>query len=75
MPGVDMTEHEFRELFDAVSNWGRWDDGGKRGALNHLTAARIGAAARLVTSGVTVTLSQPLQPRPASTFPRPPTTT
>ena len=60
MPGVDMTEDEFRELFRAVSNWGRWDDDGERGALNHLTAARIGAAARLVTSGVTVTLSQPL---------------
>ena len=29
MPGVDMTAHEFRELFDAVSNWGRWDDDGR----------------------------------------------
>ena len=37
MPGVDMTAQEFRELFDAVSNWGRWDDDGERGALNHLT--------------------------------------
>ena len=26
MPSVDMTEGEFRELFEAVSNWGRWDD-------------------------------------------------
>jgi kynurenine formamidase len=60
MPGVDMTEREFRELFSAVSNWGRWNDDGERGALNHLTAARIAAAARLVDSGVTVTLSQPL---------------
>lgn len=61
MPSVDMTAHEFRELFDAVSNWGRWDDDGERGALNHLTPARTAAAARLVRSGVTITLSQPLR--------------
>jgi kynurenine formamidase len=58
---VDMSEREFRELFAAVSNWGRWDDGGERGALNHLTPARIAAAARLVRSGATVTLSQVLR--------------
>jgi kynurenine formamidase len=55
-----MTAHEFRALFEAVSNWGRWDDGGRRGALNLLTPARIEDAARLVRSGVTVTLSRPL---------------
>jgi kynurenine formamidase len=47
-------------LFDWVSNWGRWDDGGQRGALNLLTAARVQDAARLVRSGVTVTLSRVL---------------
>lgn len=61
MPRVEMTSQEFRELFDAVSNWGRWDDDGERGALNHLTPARIAAAAHLVRSGVTITLSQPLR--------------
>ena len=59
MPSVDMTEGEFRELFKAVSTWGRWD--GDRGALNHLTPARTAAAARLVRSGATVTLSQVLK--------------
>jgi kynurenine formamidase len=58
---MDMTAQEFRELFDTVSNWGRWDDGGRRGALSHLTAVRIAAAARLVRSGMTVTLSRPLR--------------
>jgi kynurenine formamidase len=58
---MDMTAREFRELFDAVTNWGRWDDDGRRGALNHLTPARIAAAARLVSSGRTITLSQPLR--------------
>ena len=55
-----MTAHEFRALFDRVSNWGRWDDGGRRGALNLLTPDRVEAAARLVRSGVTVTLSRAL---------------
>jgi kynurenine formamidase len=71
MPGVDMTAQEFRELFDAVSNWGRWDDGGERGALNHLTPARIAAAARLVRSGTTITLSQPLETEARPDVPEP----
>jgi kynurenine formamidase len=58
MTRVDMTAQEFRELFDAVSNWGRWDN--DRGALNHLTPERIAAAAGLVRSGSTIALGQPL---------------
>ena len=71
MPGVDMTEGQFRELFDAVSNWGRWPDDGGRGALNHLTPARIAAAAGLVETGVTVTLSQPLRTEASIAVPKP----
>ena len=59
MPSVDMTEAEFGELFQTVCTWGRWGDEDERGALNHLTPARTAAAARLVRSGATVTLSQP----------------
>ena len=55
---MDMTAREFRELFDAVSNWGHWEDGG---ALNHLTPDRVVSAARLVRTGVTITLSQPFE--------------
>jgi kynurenine formamidase len=56
--GVDLTAAEFRVLFDAVCTWGRWDGAGdRRGALNYLTPDRVAAAARLVQSGVTVTLS------------------
>jgi kynurenine formamidase len=51
MPGVEMSAHDFRELFRAVSNWDRWNDDGERGAVNHLTPARIAAAARLVRTG------------------------
>ena len=68
---VDMTAREFRELFDAVSNWGRWGEAGDRGALNHLTPDRIVAAAGLVRSGTTITLSQPLQTEARVDVPEP----
>jgi kynurenine formamidase len=61
MSGMDMTELQFRELFNSVSNWGQWHDDGGRGALNHLTPGRVVAATRLVETGVTVTLSQTLR--------------
>ena len=71
MPSVDMTEAEFRELFEAVSNWGRWDATAERGALNNLTPERVAAAARLVRSGVTVTLSLPLNTEARIDIPEP----
>jgi kynurenine formamidase len=66
-----MTANEFRELFDAVSNWGRWDDGRERGALNHLTPERVAAAARLVDTGATITLSLPLVTQARPDVPQP----
>jgi kynurenine formamidase len=66
-----MTAREFRELFDTVSNWGRWDDDGQRGALSHLTPARTAAAATLVRSGVTVALGQPLRTEARIDMPEP----
>jgi kynurenine formamidase len=71
MPRVDMSAQEFRELFDAVSNWGRWADRGERGTLNYLTPARTAAAARLVRSGTTITLSQPLETEARIDVPEP----
>ncbi len=66
-----MTAEEFRELFRAVSNWGRWSDGGRRGALNHLTRDRIAAALRLARTGETVSLSQPLRTEAGIDMPEP----
>jgi kynurenine formamidase len=57
---VDVSSAEFKELFEAVSNWGRWGESDQRGALNYLTADRIRAAAGLVRSGETISLSLPL---------------
>jgi kynurenine formamidase len=55
-----MTADEFQALFDEVRTWGRWGAESHRGALNYITPDRIAAAAGLVRSGVTVTLSLPL---------------
>jgi kynurenine formamidase len=55
-----VSADEFRKLFERVSNWGRWGPDDERGALNCLTPDRVRAAAGLVRSGVTVSLSRPL---------------
>lgn len=57
---VDLDGHEFEQILDEVSTWRRPGVDGDRGALTHLTPARIAAAARLVRTGVTVTLARPL---------------
>ena len=66
-----MSANEFRELVRAVSNWGRWSDGGRRGALNHLTRDRIAAALRLARTGETVSLSHPLRTEAGIDMPEP----
>jgi len=58
--GVDVTATEFATLFDSVRSWGRWGAADELGALNLLTADRVADAARLVQSGVVVSMSLPL---------------
>ncbi|MGB0093222.1 MAG: cyclase family protein [Solirubrobacteraceae bacterium] len=62
---------EFRKLFDALSNWGRWGAEDERGALHYLTPERVAAATRLVRDGISVTLSLPLNTEPAVHNPMP----
>jgi kynurenine formamidase len=66
-----MTRGEFQEVVDEVSTWGRWGGEARRGALNHLTPARITAAARLVRRGIPVTLARPLDTRRSIENPTP----
>jgi kynurenine formamidase len=66
-----LSAGEFRQLFDEVCNWGRWGEHGARGALNYLTAERVAAAAKLVRSGITVTLSRQLNTRQGIDNPEP----
>ena len=71
MNAASMTTGEFDTLFDAVSNWGRWNGRSAWGTLNFLTPGRVVAAARLVRSGVTVGLGLPLdtEQRPDNPIP------
>jgi kynurenine formamidase len=59
-PEVQVSAAEFRELFERVSNWGRWGPDDERGALNYLTPERVAAATDLARDGRTVSLSRPL---------------
>jgi kynurenine formamidase len=57
---VEMSEAEFRDLFQAVRTWGRWGEDDERGALNEISAEHVVAAARLVRTGDTIALGLPL---------------
>jgi kynurenine formamidase len=69
--GNEVSADEFRELFERVSNWGRWGADDERGALNYLTPERVAAAAGLVRSGRTVSVSRPLNTEPEADNPEP----
>ena len=69
--GAKLSADEFRTIFETVSNWGRWGATDERGTLHTVDSERIAAAARLVRSGVTVTLSQPLKTQKRPDCPEP----
>jgi kynurenine formamidase len=62
---------EFGAIFDEVCTWGRWGADDDRGALHNLTPEGIAAAAGLVRTGVTVSLSQPLKTEARVDVPEP----
>jgi kynurenine formamidase len=68
---IGMSADEFRALFDEVRTWGRWGSESSRGALNLITGERVAAAAALVRSGVTVSLSLPLSTQERLDSPEP----
>jgi hypothetical protein len=70
-PRVDVSAAGFALLFQAVKTWGHWGVKDERGALNHLTADRVAAAAQLVRSGAAVSLSLPLNTVVAPDNPQP----
>lgn len=55
-----VSAKEFDQLFLSVCNWGRWGPDDDRGTLNYLTPEHVRAAAALVRSGRTVSLSLPI---------------
>ena len=55
-----LSAAEVKELFEKLSNWGRWGKDDERGALNFITPEKRAAAGRLVQSGETVSMALPL---------------
>ena len=55
-----MSTKEFDELFQQVSNWGRWGADDSRGTLNYISPTHIRSAAALVRSGRSVSLAIPI---------------
>ena len=58
-------------MYESLKNWGRWGEGDQRGTLNHLTAARRAAAARLVRTGESISLAHDLATEPLPEHPHP----
>jgi len=65
------TAVEFDELFQTVSNWGRWGPDDQKGTLNYLTPEHVRSSAALVRSGRTVSLSLPINTVAGPDNPRP----
>ena len=55
-----MPADSFRALYERLRGPAQWGAGDRRGALNHITPARLAAAAAEVRAGQTVTLAAPL---------------
>jgi len=58
------TAEEVRAWIRERRNWGRWGPDDQRGAVNLITSAKRAAAARLVRSGRSVSLSRPFPKEP-----------
>jgi kynurenine formamidase len=61
-----LSADDVDQLFDELSNWGRWGDDDQRGTLNLITPAKRRQAAALVREGISVSLSQDLSTQAAA---------
>lgn len=55
-----MTLEEFEALFESLKNWGKWGPDDEIGTVNYITPEKVKAAASLVKSGRSVSLSIPI---------------
>ena len=60
MGGSNLSSASFHTLYEQLRGQVRWGADDRRGALNHITPARLAAAASEVRIGRTVTLAAPL---------------
>lgn len=59
---TDRAEAQRSNAFEYKRNWGRWGKDDQKGAVNLITPAKRAAAAALVKTGRTVSLSHPFTP-------------
>jgi kynurenine formamidase len=72
MTKTEVTEAEVLEMFESLSNWGRWGADDKLGTLNLITPEVTKAAASLVRHGRTVSLARTISPKYAPDNTNPP---
>jgi kynurenine formamidase len=69
---TEVTEAEVLEMFETLSNWGRWGDDDRLGTLNLITPDVTKAAAAVVRHGRTVSLARTITPKYAPDNTNPP---
>ena len=60
MGDLELSAAEFQALYERLRGHAQWGSDDRRGALNHITAPRLLAAAREVQLGRSVTMASPL---------------
>ena len=65
-PPGQMTETEFRSLYEQLRGQVPWGPDDRRGALNYITPAEVLAAAGEVRLGRTISLATPVEHQPAA---------
>jgi kynurenine formamidase len=60
MSDSEMPDPAFRALYQRLRDQVRWGPGDRRGTLNHITPARLAAAAGEIRAGRTATMAAPL---------------
>jgi kynurenine formamidase len=70
-PPGQMTETEFRSLYEQLRGQVPWGPDDRRGALNYITPAEVLAAAGEVRLGRTISLATPVEHQPAADNPDP----
>ena len=71
MSEIGMSEAQFRALYRRVKQASDWGPADRRGALNHITPARVAAAARDVSAGRAVSLAAPVDGEVTADNPEP----
>lgn len=56
----ELSQEEVNEWFETLSNWGRWGANDQLGTVNLITEQTRVAAARLVRTGISVSMAHPI---------------